>query len=493
MNGQRAIVLAAIIVLTVAGLSMAIAGTAASPDAQTPSITPATEATQVADADRSIADQALEPGESTTVTVTVETDATTDPALIESFDPGFATVDGLEATPETTTQAIKDDHEALVAVWEEADRVTVTYTVSVDEDVEPGTVYTLTGDVETSAGSTPVAGDTTITVVETNRSIESLELEPGDSTEVTVTVATQADSSVALLETIDTGVAELEVTQSDPLPTIQAVKDDNDAVVAVWETATMVELTYEMTVDESATPGTTVTIDGSLETEQGTIPVSEASTITVIEPTADDDEDESDPPYVPSPSPEPAAFELDVSPSQMALSPAEKQTVEAELTNVGETTGTATLALMLEGDRSDDREIELDEGESRTVSFTLRAPKEPGTYAYHVLVDEDQFTGTLQVEDDDHQAGDDATDDGDDDSVDIDDGDDSDDSVDDPTGEDDPVADDSADPVTGDEDDGPTTDPGSATSTDDTIPGFGVIVGLIALGLVPLAESRRLR
>ncbi|MFP9060667.1 CARDB domain-containing protein [Natrialbaceae archaeon A-chndr2] len=499
LNGQRTIVLAAIVVLTVAALSMAIAGTAANPDTQTPSITPATEATQVADAERTIADQTLEPGDSTTVTVTIATDSTTDPALIESIDTGFATIEGLEATPDTTTAAIKDDHEALVAVWEETDSVTATYTVSVDDDVEPGTTYAITGDVETAAGSVPVAGDTTITVVETDRSIAKPELEPGESTNITVTAATEADSSVALLETVHSDVTDLEVTSAEPLPTIQAVKDDNEAVVAVWETATEVDLTYEVTVAESATPGSTVTIDGTLETEHGTMPVGGPMKITVIEPTADDDEDdedEKDPPYVPSPSPDPATFELSVSPSTMTLNPGETQAVEAEVTNVGEAPGTATLSLVLEDDRSGERAIELDGGESRSVSFTLQAPDEPGTYAYHVLVDDEQHTGTLQVE------ADETADDSDDDPVETDDGVDSDDSGDEDAdtppdedatdpGYDDSATDDSIDSDAGDEADDVTTDQGPTESTDDTIPGFGIVVALIALGIVPMGLRSR--
>ncbi|AGB14803.1 nitrous oxidase accessory protein [Halovivax ruber XH-70] len=182
----------------------------------------------------------------------------------------------------------------------------------------------------------------------------------------------------------------------------------------------------------------------------------DAKTVTV------DGDDPSPPPALPPvPSPDPASFtavDLDVPSSVDA---GDSVTVSTTVENVGEETGTATLALSVDGEVVSEEPITLDGGGSITSTFELStASLDPGSIEIAVAIDGSSSSTTLEIVDEADSAGGPS---------------------DDPAETPAPSEDESDDPAA----DAPGDD------ADDSIPGFGVEVGLIALLLVTAARMKR--
>ena len=93
-------------------------------------VTVATESStnaSITSVERSAEATELEPGESTTVTVDLETDETTDPAVFETFDPAFADIEIVDTDPVSVVSEVNDDTDELVAIWEDTDDATLEY------------------------------------------------------------------------------------------------------------------------------------------------------------------------------------------------------------------------------------------------------------------------------------------------------------------------------------------------------------------------------
>ena len=151
---------------------------------------------------------------------------------------------------------------------------------------------------------------------------------------------------------------------------------------------------------------------------------------------------------------EPATFEVsDLSPSEATATAGDSVTVSATIENTGEAEGTQDVALTLDGEELDTQEVTLAGGEDTTVEFTAdTSGLDAGDYEHGIATDDDEATGTLTIE---------AADDGGDDGGDGDDG----------------------------SDDGGDGDDGG--STDDSTPGFGALVALVALIAAALLATRR--
>ena len=74
--------------------------------------------------------------------------------------------------------------------------------------------------------------------------------------------------------------------------------------------------------------------------------------------------------------------------------------VSADIENVGEATGTQTIEFRIDDDVVEEEELELDGGQTETVTFDDidTADLEPGEYEHGVFSEDDSETGTLTVE-----------------------------------------------------------------------------------------------
>lgn len=125
-----------------------------------------TQLNEVTVAERSIDQTELAPGESTTVTVEIETSEVGDPSVIEEFDPAFADVGIENVNPPPVVSAVRDDNSALTVVWQDTNSVSVKYQVTVPEDAEDGDTISISGEAQTTDGPVTISGDNQISVIE---------------------------------------------------------------------------------------------------------------------------------------------------------------------------------------------------------------------------------------------------------------------------------------------------------------------------------------
>jgi len=97
---------------------------------------------------------------------------------------------------------------------------------------------------------------------------------------------------------------------------------------------------------------------------------------------------------------EEAGFMVTLDPEEQTVTQGEQFGLSATIENVGQAAGTQTVELRFDGELINDREVELDSGESRTL--TVRGIEtddlDPGEYEYVVSTDDDSATGMLTVE-----------------------------------------------------------------------------------------------
>jgi len=115
----------------------------------------------------------LSPGDSAVVTLEIEVEATADPAIYETFDPGFDAVELLEIEPSTVMAGVGEDDDQLFAVWESTATATLEYEVTTSTDVSSTVTVDGTADCESGAVSVDGPSDVT-TEAETESSLELL-------------------------------------------------------------------------------------------------------------------------------------------------------------------------------------------------------------------------------------------------------------------------------------------------------------------------------
>ncbi|WP_256411348.1 BGTF surface domain-containing protein [Halorubrum rubrum] len=187
---------------------------------------------------------------------------------------------------------------------------------------------------------------------------------------------------------------------------------------------------------------------------------------------------------------EPANFEVsDLDPQDVTVTQGDAIDVSATIENTGENSATQTVEFQVDGDAVADQDVELDGGEDTTVEFTDidTSSLDPGDYEHGVFTDDDSQTATLTVEEADDGGDDDGeTDDGETDDGETDDGETDDGETDDGEADDGEADDGEADD--GEADDGEGDD---GEETDDSTPGFGALVALVALVAAALLATRR--
>ena len=106
---------------------------------------------------------------------------------------------------------------------------------------------------------------------------------------------------------------------------------------------------------------------------------------------------------------DPAVFEVSaLDPADATVTAGDSVTVSAAVENTGDERATKSVALTLDGDELDTREVTLDGGDATTVEFTVdTSGLDAGDYEHGVSTPDDDVTGTLTVEaDDDGSAAD---------------------------------------------------------------------------------------
>jgi len=105
-------------------------------------------------------------------------------------------------------------------------------------------------------------------ITSAERTIESTELAPGETTEVTVTVEASGSGDIVVVENYSAPLGDIAVTGADPFPVTQSTRNNSEAV-AVWSGESSVSLTYEVTVPENASDGDTFTVNSTVSIDGG--------------------------------------------------------------------------------------------------------------------------------------------------------------------------------------------------------------------------------
>lgn len=138
-------------------------------------------------------------------------------------------------------------------------------------------------------GATVIATDR---IDSADRVIETTELEPGETTMVTITVENDEANDIAVIETPDSAGLTVESVEAKPGPKELAVQDNSNEIVAVWNDVDKLTLQYDVYVQDDAVIGAAYELDGELLLEGETVSVGGDSTVTVVDPADDGDTDE---------------------------------------------------------------------------------------------------------------------------------------------------------------------------------------------------------
>ncbi|RLM48651.1 hypothetical protein DVK06_17625, partial [Halorubrum sp. Atlit-28R] len=93
---------------------------------------------------RSVDDETLDPGESAVVSVEITGDEATNFTVVEEFNPGFASVDIVDADG-ADFSGVRDANDELFATYGDRENVTLQYRVTAGEDVDEDASYRLNG------------------------------------------------------------------------------------------------------------------------------------------------------------------------------------------------------------------------------------------------------------------------------------------------------------------------------------------------------------
>ena len=93
------------------------------------------------------------------------------------------------------------------------------------------------------------------------RTIEKTELAPGETTAVTIEIEDSEEDSVGAIELLSPSPQAVEITDFDPTGGFRTTeqRDGETAVIFLFEDATSVTATYDVTVSDNATAGETIT------------------------------------------------------------------------------------------------------------------------------------------------------------------------------------------------------------------------------------------
>lgn len=233
----------------------------------------AVSATAQADvADRTLEEDMLPPGATTTITIDASLGDSQDFDIVEEFDE-FAEVTIVDDDNAFVSQ-VPNSNDEVFASYLDRDSATFMYEVTIPDDAEDGDEFT----IGSSTVSDVNAGADTITVEEVSvaadRTITNETLESGESTTVTVDINADKPVNVSLNESVDD---RLDVTIVDD---DAASSSTTDGLNAEWTNVSDVSLVYEVTVPDDAAD-VTYSFSGIAQTDTGSDAVRGDDSITV--------------------------------------------------------------------------------------------------------------------------------------------------------------------------------------------------------------------
>ncbi|PSP28463.1 hypothetical protein BRC65_02175, partial [Halobacteriales archaeon QH_2_65_14] len=190
-----------------------------------------------------------------------------------------------------------------------------------------------TGDSGTAPGTDPavstVDGEQP-TALTADRTLNTTEAGPGDTVTVTTTIEPDIqEDNMSVVEEFspDFGSANLvSITEGgdDVSPVLTAVGPEGVIIVLEDIGPQTINIVYQVTVPSDAQAGETYTFDGTVETDNETISVGGDQQLVVSQDTAE--------------------FDVEITSVEDSVEVGEEVTVESEVTNTGNESGTQTLA-----------------------------------------------------------------------------------------------------------------------------------------------------
>lgn len=133
-----------------------------------------------------------------------------------------------------------------------------------------------------SSVETPPFSDTNpqAEITNTTRTLNQSAVEPGGAVRVTVTTGLNSTGDPALYEQIDPAPSNVSITATDPTAVVDAVANNSDEVVVIWEATNSSVAEYVINIPENASTEAQINISGVVETQNETIPI-ENNTVTI--------------------------------------------------------------------------------------------------------------------------------------------------------------------------------------------------------------------
>jgi surface glycoprotein (TIGR04207 family) len=285
---SQAVLIAALMVLSVFAMSVAFTGSAAA---------------TVDTANRDISSTEVTNG--TTVTVTIEGATSGSATAVEFVDDITDSSGSHPAASDVSidavgaTAAAYNDFRGRVFASYGPGTETITYELTIPEGTPVGTNYTLSGSVSDGDSSTSLSGPDTIEVVASppeespsddgnivsaERTIDSPKAVAGETVGVTVTAS--FDGTVSTAEITDTipfkpdasNVTDIEADGA----TVSSYQPSSGNIFASWGSTTEETLSYEVTIPADASSGTTFTFSGEVSDGETTVSTTGNSTIEVV-------------------------------------------------------------------------------------------------------------------------------------------------------------------------------------------------------------------
>ncbi|MDS0241747.1 MULTISPECIES: PGF-CTERM sorting domain-containing protein [unclassified Haloferax] len=216
---------------------------------------------------RSVDDESLAPGESTTVRVEVDRDEATNFTIIEEFNPAFASVE-LVDDDGADFSGVRDANDELFATYGDRENVTLVYEVTAGDDAGAATAYQFDGFTDVNGSELTTGGTDELDVQsgsddgwDLTRSADDTTLEPGESTVVSVEITGNETTNFTLVEEFNPGFASVELVDDDGAD-FSGVRNANDELFATYGDRENVTLQYRVTAGEDVDEDASYQLDG---------------------------------------------------------------------------------------------------------------------------------------------------------------------------------------------------------------------------------------
>jgi hypothetical protein len=204
------------------------------------------------------------------------------------------------------------------------------------------------------SGADTAAGDN-VTAANADRTLGTTSPDPGETVGVTTTFQLDSQDNVSYVDEFSPEFASstlVSVTAdgTEISPSFQIIGPDTVLVVLNEVGPAQIQINYEVTVPSDATPGTVYNLDPTLELDDGKVPVSGPTQMTV-----------------PGDSPN---FDVTIDSIDDEVQAGETVSADGTVTNSGDGSGSQSIGFSVDGTEVANESIALDPGGSQTVSFS---------------------------------------------------------------------------------------------------------------------------